>query len=110
MGPMKVGGIALASAIASTVNLLALTYKMSKKLNGIWDKGRDYMVRITLAAVLSGGVSFALWNMWPSFHELVRLSASVALGFLAYGIFSYALGIQQARKVVDSISRRLSRT
>lgn len=106
MGPMKVGGIALASAISSTVNLLSLVYLMEKKLNGIWDHSRDYMIRITVAALVAGAVSFLLWNAAVAFPEIIRLGCAAAAGFLVYGVCCYFFGIEQVRKVAAWSARR----
>ncbi len=105
MGPLKVGGIALASAIASTVNFLVLFYLMNKKLDGIHENLLHYFFRVSLAAGLMGsGIIFA-WNQLGFFPEITRLLVVMALGIFIYLVSCLFLKISQVEAVLRWISR-----
>ncbi len=106
MGPMKVGGIALASAIAGTANFVILLHLMEKRFAGIWDGNKRYVLRLTLAAVITAVVSFAVWRSLGLFPELARLAAAGLLGFLTYGLCCYFLHIEQAIKIAAWLKQR----
>lgn len=99
MVPLKVGGIALASSIAGTVDFLILFYIMNKRLGGFNSDLFGYFVKVTFAALLTGIIVSWVWHSLNFSSEAVKLFVLGAAGFLIYGAFCYMLKIEQARHV-----------
>ncbi len=107
MVPLKIGGIALASAIAGTVDFLVLFYVMNKRL-GKFNSGLFvYFLKVTLAALLTGIFADTLWTNWDFSNGFVKLSLVGISGFLFYGIACLVLKIEQARKISEWIKKGL---
>ena len=94
---MKVGGIALPSAIASTINFCTLFYLMGKRLGGLETGWINFLVRIILATAVTATVSSLLWGILTG-HELIRLGLAAGIGFVVYAVVCYFLKIEQAQK------------
>lgn len=106
MGPLKVGGIALASAMASTANFLVLFYLMNKKLGGINANLTRYFFKVSLAAALMGIFVFFSWRHLTMFHDMIRLIVVVAGGLIIFTISCLFLKINQVEAVGQWILRR----
>ena len=72
MGPLKVGGIALASSIAGTVDFLILFWIMDRKLGGLNSGLLMFFAKVILASMLTG--IFVFWG-WQNLagSELIKL-------------------------------------
>jgi len=109
MVPMQVGGIALASAIASTLNFCMLFYLLHKRLGGLETGWISFLVRVILATVVSGTMTSLLWKFLP-FPELRRLIVSASIGLALYATICYFLRITQAQKTLAWIQEKLFKT
>jgi putative peptidoglycan lipid II flippase len=110
MGPLKIGGIALASSIAGTVDFLALFYIMNKQLGKFNSGLLVYFLKVTLAALFMGIAVNMLWVYWGFSDGLIKLLTVGTAGFLFYGCVCVVLGIEQARKTVEWIRSMIRRT
>ncbi|MCA9405083.1 MAG: murein biosynthesis integral membrane protein MurJ [Candidatus Omnitrophica bacterium] len=99
MHPLKIGGIALASAIAGTIDFLILFYIMEKKLGGLNSGLLPYFFKVALAAGIVGFVEFCFWEFFQFSHEVIQLFVMGFLGFFMYGILCYCLKVPQALKI-----------
>jgi len=99
MGPLKVGGIALASSIAATIDFLILFYVMNRRLGGLQSDLFGYFVKIAFAAFVTGIIEYWLWRHCAISSETAKLFILGASGFLIYGAICYLLKIEQARHV-----------
>lgn len=99
MGPLKVGGIALASAIAGTVDFLILFYVMNRRLGGFNSALFKYFMWVTAASVLAGGIVYLAWQNIEIPNEFIKLIILGSSGFLVYGIISFFMNISQARRI-----------
>ncbi|MCA9398251.1 MAG: murein biosynthesis integral membrane protein MurJ [Candidatus Omnitrophica bacterium] len=99
MHPLKIGGIALASAIAGTIDFLILFYIMEKKLGGLNSGLLPYFFKVALAAGIVGFVEFCFWEFFHFSHEVIQLFVMGFLGFFMYGILCYCLKVPQALKI-----------
>lgn len=99
MVPLKVAGIALASAISGTVDFLALLYILDKRLGGLRSNLFGFFAKVTFAAALVGLFEFLLWRYLNMPNEVVKLSIVGCSGFVFYEVVCLMLGIEQARKV-----------
>ncbi|MBI5149644.1 MAG: murein biosynthesis integral membrane protein MurJ [Candidatus Omnitrophica bacterium] len=103
MFPLKVGGIALASAVAGTVDFLMLFYILNRRLGGFDGDLRRYFVKVLAASVATGLVGFGLWYYLGFVPEAVRLGIIAVVWVCLYGAVCLALKIEQARKIWDWI-------
>ncbi|MDY6951926.1 MAG: lipid II flippase MurJ, partial [Thermodesulfobacteriota bacterium] len=92
MGPLGHGGLALATSLASAVNLMLLTRALRKRLGGI--NGRDIVrsvLRSCLSSAVMGGaiVAAALWAM-PAGEAAPWYLLAWVLGSVAGGAILYA--------------------
>ncbi len=99
MIPLKVGGIALASSIAASIDFLWLFYHLDKRLGGINGGFRMFIAKVLLASVATGAVVNWLWHYSCIPNEIIRLATVMVLGILLYGVLCFMLRIDQARKI-----------
>lgn len=99
MRPMKIGGIALASTISSSVNFFLLFYLLKKKLGPLESQFRTFILKILLAG---GIMAAAVWGLKAGFryaNEIIMLAVAMGGGMVVYGMCCYVLGVEQAAKV-----------
>lgn len=109
MGPLKIGGIALASSIAGTVDFLILFYVMNKRLGGMADGLLRYFILVVCASALTGGLVYLGWRYFAIPSEEIKLAVVGGIGFLFYGIVGFMLNINQARKIWSFIQNGFGR-
>ncbi|MDP8212211.1 MAG: murein biosynthesis integral membrane protein MurJ [Candidatus Zapsychrus exili] len=109
MFPLKIGGIALASSIAGSIDFLVLFYIMNKRLGGI-DSGLFlYLFKVTAAALITGVFVFLSWNAFITNHEITKLFLIVLFGYAFYGYICIKFKIEQAEHVYKFILLRFKR-
>ncbi|MDP8265288.1 MAG: murein biosynthesis integral membrane protein MurJ [Candidatus Aceula lacicola] len=106
MGPLKVGGIALASSIAATINFSILFFILNKRLGRIGQGFLNYGLKVLLAAVIMGSVSLWLWNQAQGIPEVFRLVLISVVSVIVFFQSCYFLKIQEAQRLVQWISKR----
>ena len=94
MGPLKVGGIALASSIAVSVNFLILFFLMDRKLAGLREGMLHYVLRLGLASLGMGVVVLWSWTHIGIGNEFFRLLLAGSLGGGTFMGLSFILGIE----------------
>lgn len=99
MYPFKVGGIAIASSIAGTIDFLILFYFMEKRLGPMNSGLVKYFFKVTCAAFLTGMFMYAAWHYVVITNQLLRLTVISAAGIVFYEIVCLVIGIEQARKI-----------
>jgi putative peptidoglycan lipid II flippase len=113
MGPLAHGGLALATSIASALNMGLLIVVLRKRLNGI-DGGRIAKASLAMvaAATAMGGIVYGYAHLFfdygaPLSHRAFHLCAAVAIGVAAYYGAALAVGSREAHAVRSRIARRL---
>ena len=101
MYPLKVAGIALASAIAGTADFLILFFILDKRLGGFKTDLFRYFCKVFMAAVISGGAIFWLWQNLVFIHEMLRLIVIGVVWLCIYEAICLVLRVEQARKIWD---------
>lgn len=99
MGPLKIGGITLASSLAGTLDFLILFYVMNKRLGGMSDGLLRYFIKIVCASALTGGLVYAGWKYLSLPFEEIKIAVVGAAGFMFYGIVCFMMNINQARRI-----------
>jgi len=101
MYPFKVAGIALASAIAGTIDFLILFYIMDKRLKGLNSGLFKYFCQVTLAAVATGFFQYWAWTTFTFHNEILKLIVMGIAGLIFYEMVCLALKIKQAQKIAQ---------
>ncbi|MFO7866181.1 MAG: lipid II flippase MurJ, partial [Candidatus Aminicenantes bacterium] len=112
MGPLQVGGIALALSISSVFNFLALYHLLEKRIGAV-DKKKflpSVLKSIAAAVVMGAGV---LWGFGALGYQdadvlgkIIRLAAGVGLGIVIYTVVSLVINRDDLRSLKLIFSRR----
>ena len=115
MGPMRHGGLALATSIASGLNLVLLVWVVRKRLGGAIG-ARDILgsiLKSTVSAAVMGCVIgfLASWAIpkyaGSTWHLVVWVLGSVVAGSLFYGACAFLLRSRELVAMVDVVRRNL---
>ena len=116
MGPLKHGGLALASSISALGNMALLIYFLRKKIGPFG--GKDIFQSAGKGLLASLPMSFAVyWAMtlidWSQYgHNLVKtfvLGGAVSVGIFIYFISAHLLRCQEAQQAATLLRRKLLR-
>jgi len=112
MGPMKVGGIALALSIASVFNFVVLFYLLEKKIGKI----KKYKIFLSGLKSLSAAVIMGLsvWGFFNSFSfyelnflgKLILLFGTILIGLLVYGLLSLLFNKEEIKAFRMLLSKK----
>ena len=105
MFPLKVAGIALASAIAGTVDFLILFVLLEKRLGKLNSGLFSFFLKVAFASVVAGIAEYWLWNNSVFSSELVKLFVLGIFSFIVYFIICLLMRIEQSVKIWTWISR-----
>lgn len=106
MFPLKVGGIALASAISAAVNFCIL-FSILKKRIGSFDKEFvNFFIKVSLLSILMATVVFLLWRLQFNLNEIIKLFIVVCIGGLIFLFTAFLLKIREVEAVFLWISRK----
>lgn len=109
MGPLKIGGIALASSVATTLNFLTLFFVLDKKLGGLKKGLKKYLMKLSFAGMIMGVFVYFSWQLIPISNEWVKLMLVGALGLSVFILICFILKVEEIKKVSDEIKKRYSR-
>jgi putative peptidoglycan lipid II flippase len=116
MGPMRHGGLALATSLAAVVNLILLTHALKKRLGriGAHDILGSVFKSIVSAAVMGGVIGVVAMCGVPKYggstwHLVVWVLGSVVGGLLLYGACAFLFRSRELGAMVDIVRRNLSK-
>lgn len=92
MGPLRVGGIALALSIASVINFFLLFYLLERKIGAIPRK--EILSFILKSVAAAGGMGALVWlaaRNWDKAGEIFIYKLFLLAGMILVGIASYIL-------------------
>ncbi len=109
-GPLHLGaaGLALASAGAAWLELTLLRRRVATVIGPV-RVGGGQLGRILVAAVAAAAVALVLRPVVGGFHPLLGVALAGPPVALVYGVVSAALGVDEARALLDGAARRLQR-
>jgi len=106
MGPLKVGGLALATSIAAVFNFAALFILLRKKIG---DFGTRVMagsfVRVTLSAMVMVMILKVLLLSFPD-YSVISLAVYILLGIITFFAASYAFKVAELRDFIAWITKK----
>jgi putative peptidoglycan lipid II flippase len=99
MFPLKVAGLALASAISATLNFIILFALIKKKIGKIFDQqARDSFFKISLASTVMALATYLSWHYYLfRFSLLFSLGAAVLIATLSYLFSCFLLRVREIR-------------
>jgi putative peptidoglycan lipid II flippase len=116
MGPMKHGGLALATALAASINMMVLLAIFRKNMGRIG--GRKILVSVIKASVASAAMGvvcyyLAISDIWiqsgHTAHKGGIICLSMGAGIAAYGIVQYLLGSEEMTFLLDTFKLKFRR-
>ena len=114
MGPMRHGGLALATSLASAANLTLLILALKRQMGRIGARRILESVLRSVACAIAMGAVIGLVGIWAgpkctgsSWCLLVLVLGSVGAGTVLYGGFAYLLRCPELSAVVDIVQTSL---
>ncbi len=107
MGPLKHGGLALATSLAAAVNVLVLLHLLRKRMGRL--EGRSILasfLRTAASATVMAGVLYGLAAFSTPGTPLVRLAVSLVLGTFAYFVAARLFGCEELNHFTALLRRR----
>jgi putative peptidoglycan lipid II flippase len=115
-GPLGIGGIVLGTVIATAAMTAGQAIFLRRRIGGLQLMTTlKATARIVFAAAILGGVAYGTWYaldqaLGESFvAQLISVGTALALGSAAYAGVVLALGVPEARQIVDLFARRFRR-
>ncbi|MGD0275361.1 MAG: murein biosynthesis integral membrane protein MurJ [Syntrophales bacterium] len=115
MYPLKHGGLALATSVASAVNVMILWVILHRRIGRILDRtfydslGKIILSSLVMWAALIGLEWFLPWNMIAPFRgRLTFVAASFAVGAITFFAASFAFKSPEVTTLVNTIRRKFS--
>jgi len=106
MRPLKVGGLALATSVASCVNFLALYIMLEKRLGDIGKRSAiDSFLKVTLAGVVMGAVLKVSILSFPG-QNILSLAITIIAGIASFVTASYFCRVAELRDLIAWITKR----
>ncbi len=116
MGPMRHGGLALATSLASGLNLCLLVFALRKRLGRIGARdilrsvSRSLVSALFMGLVVAGGAAWVLPMCGEGAGYLAAVVlGSIGLGALLYGISSRLLGCRELEALREMIKTGIRR-
>jgi len=110
MGPLKHGGLALATSLASMLNLCLLVRGLKPKIGGLEWKNiiKPACKSIVCSVMMAIGVRLTASLIIPAGNKSLTLLfsglvISIIAGFVLYGVFSYLMKSRELEKIVSFV-------
>lgn len=99
MFPLKVAGIALASAISSVVSVSLLVHFLAPRVGGFKGQFDGFFGKLACAGLVQALATIGLWQLCAGVGDIWRLCLVVPVGAIFYVMTAYVLGLEQARHI-----------
>ena len=115
--PFGVQGLVLATVSVNVLSLIALTYFLNRKLNGLpWRSWGVSIVGLTIASLISGGISYWILTLMQNtlgtkgfVPLLIELCGAGGAGLLVFGAIASQLKIPEVTMFGDRLQAKLKR-
>lgn len=109
MGPLEHGGLALATSLASWVNLFLLAFFLQKRLGGIDSRG--ILKSFAITSFASGVMALFVFSSWPLFFGSGYKVSSLILIIFSAAVFYFfmgrLLGLRESANISDFLKKKL---
>ncbi len=112
MGPLRVGGIALALSVSSVFNFLGLYFLLEKKIGPV-DKSRfmpSVFKSMAAAVIMGAGVAWVFplleYRDADVMGQIIRLAAGIVMGIIIYLLINLAVNREDLRSLKNMFSRK----
>lgn len=111
MGPLRVGGIALALSVSSVFNCVLLFYLLERKIGRIRKKGigisalKSAISAAGMGAVVWYFIQHFEWEPMPFVQKVGILAAAVSIGIVAYLALNLLFNHEDLKSLKDVFSR-----
>ncbi len=109
VGPMKQGGLALATSVAAGINVIQLYFGLRRKYPRIQLlRSKRKVVKILLATEVAVGASLAVYHILPAasgLMGLIYLGAAVCVAAVVYLVLLVVMKIDEVNLIKDLFSR-----
>ena len=107
MGPLKHGGLALATSLSALFNVIGLIHFLRKRLGLL--EGRKIFnssIKVSIAATAMGIITYFSKEFFFSFDDpikirIVSLMACISIGMLIYAIISHLFNNEEWKFLLD---------
>lgn len=106
MGPLRLGGLALATAIASYVNVVLLFVGIGRQLDGRNAPGLASAALRFLIAGAACGIAAVAVDTWVPVPLLPRILLAIAAGLLVDIVILLAMRSEEPRYLLEILARR----
>ncbi len=100
------GGLALANALAFTVQMSILLILIYRRIGGFDIRGLAWQMLRVLLAAAGMGVALYAWLQIAPPNALIQSGGGVVLGVIVYGVLALALRIEELKSIVLMVLRR----
>ncbi|WP_042683467.1 murein biosynthesis integral membrane protein MurJ [Anaerosalibacter massiliensis] len=114
VGPMKHGGLALATSVSEIITALLLINSLRRKINDVDMKSYIIcFIKSTIASAIMGTIVYLIYNGFFSFVggksilDLAILLFSIGIGAAIYIGFCYVLRIGEVKIIIDNIKMKM---
>lgn len=107
MKRFDVAGIAVASAVAATVNGLILVVPMKRR--GLLFADAAFLkdtAKMLLSAAVMGGCVYMIYTLFSGTNKLILVIVPVTAGVIIYFILTYAIGLPEAKMTAAMLKKR----
>ncbi len=108
MGPLQQGGLALATSLSSTINMLLLVHILRKRLGGIDGRRMLRSFRsIVFSSVVMAAAIYALWGaLFGNGYTVIALTIMLTLSVIVYVLTAKALKLEEVGSVIGGLRRK----
>ncbi|MDD4588561.1 MAG: lipid II flippase MurJ, partial [Heliobacteriaceae bacterium] len=114
---MAHGGLALATSIATALNMVVLGWLLWQRTGG-WALGNELRVlaKSVVAALVMGlvvyrvdNLLYAFWGQYGGWGELVEVAGAIGVGVVVYGFLIWLLRVEELSMLVALVREKTGR-
>ena len=111
MGPLQHGGLALATALASWINLAGLVYFLKKRFGTVDGKTllKSFLITALISLAMAAAIALAWGYLFASGFSASGLAGIILLAGLFYFALSYIFGQPEAKRLTAFIRKTSGR-
>ena len=92
MGPLKHGGLALATSLSALFNVTILIHYLRKRLGLLGGKEiLNSLIKMSIAAGIMGAIIYISKEIWFKFDDPIEIRIAILLACISIGMLVYAL-------------------